>query len=117
MNITNLNIEARKHYKSKIFDEEEFQEDIQKAYLAKKFLIKLDANKDVNITLLRNHIICLYNSFDEPFVTTYLYSFVDTNLKPYLKTILLYLHKIKIDNKLFSDITISYDFDYLLRTI
>lgn len=108
---------AKYYYKSKLFDYDEFQEDFQKAYLARKFLIKLDSNKDVNVILLSNHLISLYNNFDKNFITMYLYYYIEDSLKPYLKTILLFLNKISLSNKLFQNVKLSYDFDYLLKSI
>lgn len=110
--------ERRKDYYIYLYiDDEELDESLLYAKFVKKFFIKLDKNKDININLLINHLILLFNCFEKKYIIQYLFYYVNPEHLKYLKTILLYMKKIEQDNKLFSDVPISYDFDYLLRTI
>ena len=92
----------------------ELEEDIKKYKFINRFLIRLSKNKPININLLCNHSICLYNVFDSRYITYLLYASVNSNNLPYLKTTLLFLRLIKEDNNLFKSVSFSYELDLLL---
>lgn len=122
---TNI-IQLEKQYREKLFrykeqfyllpylDAEEVEEDFLYVKYANKFFTKLSLNKEVNISLLVNHIKVLYNCFEANYIKRCLFYSNNCKYRTYLKTILLYLNKIDENDKLFKDTPISYDFDYLL---
>lgn len=109
-------LEARSHYKIDIYDEDELVEDLKIVNFIKRFFNKLHENKLINVQLLVNHEIIIYNVFEREWMTNYQIKMVKPEHLTYLKTILLYLKKIELDDKRFSHIPISYDLDYLLQT-
>lgn len=108
--------EAQNHYLCGIYDEEEIIEDLKIVNFIKRFFNKLHENKLINVQLLVNHEIIIYNVFDEKWITNYQIKMVKPEHLTYLKTILLYLKKIELDDARFIDIPVSYDLDYLLQT-
>ena len=63
--------EAQAHYKPKIYDTDEIVEDLKVVNFIRRFFNKLHANKLINVQLLVNHEILLYNIFDAPWITRY----------------------------------------------
>lgn len=108
--------EASSHYQLGIYDDDELIEDLKIVNFVKRFFNKLHENKLINIQLLVNHEIVLYNIFDAGWITNYQIKMVKPEHLTYLKTILLYLKKIEIDDVRFVEIPVSYDLDYLLQT-
>ena len=108
--------EAKDHYLQKIYDEEEIIEDLKVVNFVKRFFNKLHENKLINVQLLVNHEIIIYNVFEEEWITNYQIKMVKPEHLTYLKTILLYLDKIDIDDPRFINVPVSYDLDYLLQT-
>lgn len=106
-----------KYYILPYIDEEEVENAIIYVKHVKRFFIKLHKNKDINVNLLVNHLVYLFNCFQREYIIRYMMFYVNPEHLIYLKTILLYMCKITIDNEWFKDISISYDFDYLLKTI
>lgn len=108
--------EAQDHYLQGIYDEEEVIEDLKIVNFIKRFFNKLHENKLINVQLLVNHEIIIYNVFDHEWITNYQIKMVKKEHLTYLKTILLYLRKIEFNDKRFADVPVSYDLDYLLQT-
>ena len=108
--------EASSHYLTGIYDDEELLEDLKIVNFVKRFFNKLHENKLINIQLLVNHEIVLYNIFDASWITNYQIKMVKPEHLTYLKTILLYLKKIELNDARFVEIPVSYDLDYLLQT-
>ena len=108
--------EAHNHYRPLVYDEEELLEDLKIINFVKRFFNKLHENKLINVQLLVNHEIIIYNVFDENWITNYQIKMVKPEHLTYLKTILLYLQKINLNDKRFIDIPVSFDLDYLLQT-
>lgn len=106
-----------KYYLQPLVDDEDIDEVLLYVKHVKRFFIKLNKNKDININLLVNHLILLFNCFQKEYIIKYLMLYVNDEHITYLKTILLYMHKIELNNKWFRDYPISYNFDYLLHTI
>ncbi len=108
--------EAKKHYLRNIYDDEELVDDLKIVNFIKRFFNKLHENKLINVQLLVNHEIILYNVFESRWITEHQIKMVKPEHLTYLKTILLYLHKIEYDDKRFEHVHVSYDLDYLLQT-
>lgn len=108
--------EAQNHYLQGIYDEEEIIEDLKIVNFVKRFFNKLHENKLINVQLLVNHEIIIYNVFEHAWITNYQIKMVKPEHLTYLKTILLYLKKIDINDPRFIDVPVSYDLDYLLQT-
>ena len=108
--------EAQTHYLQGIYDIEEIVEDLKIVNFVKRFFNKLHENKLINVQLLVNHEIIIYNVFDADWITNYQIKMVKPEHLTYLKTILLYLDKIKLSDPRFVEIPVSYDLDYLLQT-
>lgn len=108
--------EAQNHYLQGIYDEDEIIEDLKIVNFIKRFFNKLHENKLINVQLLVNHEIIIYNVFEHAWITNYQIKMVKPEHLTYLKTILLYLKKIDIDDVRFKDVQVSYDLDYLLQT-
>lgn len=112
-----LNSLKEKYYKLPLIDDNDIDESLEYVQFVKRFFIKLHKNKDINVNLLVNHLITLFNSFEEAYIIKYLILAVNPEHLIYLKTILLYLKKIDINHQWFEGVSISYDFDYLLNTV
>mgnify|MGYP003288858193 CR=1 FL=1 len=108
--------EASSHYLQGIYDDEEIIEDLKIVNFIKRFFNKLHENKLINVQLLVNHEIIIYNVFDANWITNYQIKMVKPEHLTYLKTILLYLKKIELNDARFLNVPISYDLDYLLQT-
>jgi hypothetical protein len=108
--------EAQAHYLPKIYDTDEVVEDLKVVNFIRRFFNKLHANKLINVQLLVNHEILLYNIFDANWITNYQLSVITPEHHQYLKTVLLYIKQIDINDKRFENIPVSYDLDYLLQT-
>ena len=115
--IQNLYEKRCQYSLSNYIDEEDIEESLLYIKLVKKFFIKLHKNKDININLLVNHLILLFNSFNSNYIIKYLFYSINEEHRTYLKTILLYMNKIDVSNSLFENYSISYDFDFLLQSI
>lgn len=106
-----------KYYLMPYLNDEDIDESLEYVQFVKRFFIKLHKNKDINVNLLVNHLIMLFNCFHKDYIIKYLILAINPAHLIYLKTILLYMKKIDINHCWFKDVSISYDFDYLLRTI
>lgn len=109
-------LEAASHYQMGIYDDDELIEDLKIVNFIKRFFNKLHENKLINVQLLVNHEIIIYNVFEREWMTNYQIKMVKPEHLTYLKTILLYLKKIDLNDKRFLHVPVSYDLDYLLQT-
>lgn len=112
-----LNKKKEQYFLLPYTDVEEIDECLEYVKFTKKFFIKLHNNKDINVNLLVNHLILLFNCFNRYYIIKYLMLSINPEHLIYLKTILIYMKKIDIKNEWFIDIPISYDFDYLLNEV
>jgi len=108
MEIDNFIVECIRHYNS--YDTESFFIEYKRLKSVKKLLCKYERSGILNERLLLNHIIILYNLFDE-FATYMLFKYIDVAHWKYLSTIIIYLNrvpnKMPFGNKNFSDIGID----------
>lgn len=74
-----------------VTSEEEFEEDYQKIFLAKKLAARINSEKTDSIRLLCNHIICITNVFDVSFVKEVFLHISDDEIQT-IKTVLTYLN-------------------------
>lgn len=108
--------EATDNYLMDIYDLDEVIENLRIVNFVKRFFTKLHDNKLINVQLLVNHEILLYNVFKQNWITNYQLKIIPREHQTYLKTILLYIGAININDKRFIDIPFSFDLDYLLQT-
>lgn len=108
--------EAALHYIPQLYDYEDIHEDLKVVNFIKRFFNKLHENKLINVQLLVNHEIILYNVFERNWITDYQLKIVLPAHHTYLKTILLYIGQIKLEDPRFVNIPFSFDLDYLLQT-
>lgn len=108
--------EASKHYYLKVYDIEDVFEDLKIVNFIRRFFNKLYDNKLINVQLLVNHEIILYNIFEKDWITNYQLKAIVPEYHTYIKTILLYLDVIDINDVRFLNIPFSFDLDYLLQT-
>lgn len=108
--------EATDNYLMDIYDLDEIIENLRIVNFVKRFFTKLHDNKLINVQLLVNHEIILYNVFEANWITNYQLKIIPKEHQTYLKTILLYIGRISINDKRFIDIPFSFDLDYLLQT-
>jgi hypothetical protein len=86
----NYNLYAAQYYmNSSCENEEEFHEDLNRLKYIKKLLYVYEHKKELNMNLILNHIIILYNVF-EPKACTKILFFKLTAYWPQLKSILYY---------------------------
>lgn len=108
MEIDNFLIECIRHYNS--YDTESFMSEYKRLKSVKKILCKYDRCGEVNERLLLNHIIILYNLFDD-FATYMLFKYIEVEHWKYIATILIYLNRVPnrmpFGNKKFTDIGID----------
>lgn len=112
--------------KTKYISEAEFKSLLKHIVYIKRLLKKYISNaKCVNINLLINHFIILYNEFDIDFMSSVLFYQINPLYYPQVKTILLLLNKINESDKfLINDYTIDIqnikkdtELEKLLKTI
>ena len=108
--------EASKYYFSKVYDVEDVFEDLKIVNFIRRFFNKLHDNKLINVQLLVNHEVILYNTFDQNWITNYQLKTITNDHHTYLKTILLYLNIINLNDTRFLNVPFSFDLDYLLQT-
>jgi hypothetical protein len=72
----------------------EFQEDMNRIKYLKRLLRKYKASGELRERLILNHIIIFYNVFDIVPATRLLFSRVERELHPYLKTFIVFLNNL-----------------------
>jgi hypothetical protein len=73
--------------------QEEFEEDLKRFKYVKRWLKKYHETGDMNIHLLLNHIIIIFNCWNDAAVPLFFYK-IDPRYWPYLKSFFLYLNRI-----------------------
>jgi hypothetical protein len=72
----------------------EFQEDMNRIKYLKRLLRKYKASGELRERLILNHIIIFYNVFDIVPATRLLFSRIERDLHPYLKTFIVFLNNL-----------------------
>jgi hypothetical protein len=72
----------------------EFQEDMNRIKYLKRLLRKYKASGELRERLILNHIIIFYNVFDITPATRLLFSRIERDLHPYLKTFIVFLNNL-----------------------
>ena len=91
LNESNYTMFAIKHYDNpQAVTQEDFYEDMKRFKWIKRLLNKYKNSGDLNVHLLLNHFIILYNVFGEA-ATPLLFYKIDKDLWPVIKTFVVYL--------------------------
>ena len=91
---SNYTMFAIKHYDNpQAVTQEDFYEDMKRFKWIKRLLNKYKNSGDLNVHLLLNHFIILYNVFGEA-TTALLFYKIDKDLWGVLKTFIVYLERI-----------------------
>ena len=94
LNESNYTMFAIKHYDNpQAVTQEDFYEDMKRFKWIKRLLNKYKNSGDLNVHLLLNHFIILYNVFGEA-TTALLFFKIDKDLWSVLKTFIVYLERI-----------------------
>ena len=94
LNEDNYMMFAIKHYENpQAITQEDFYDDMKRFKWIKRLLNKYKNSGDLNVHLLLNHFIILYNIFGEA-TTPLLFFRIDRDLWNILKTFLVYLQRI-----------------------
>ena len=94
LNESNYTMFAIKHYDNpQAVTQEDFYEDMKRFKWIKRLLNKYKNSGDLNVHLLLNHFIILYNVFGEA-TTALLFYKIDKDLWGVLKTFIVYLERI-----------------------
>ena len=73
---------------------DEFYEDLNRIKYLKRLLRKYKTHGILREQLILNHLIIFYNVFGINPATRLLFSRIETDLHPYLKTFIVYLHNL-----------------------
>lgn len=93
MNSKNFGLFAAKHYRNPhCLDPKEFREDLLKFKYVKKLLTRYRECGDLQLRLILNHLIVIYNIFDIHAANQMIFFRVNEDLWPALKTFLLFLN-------------------------
>lgn len=94
LNNDNFLLFAIKHYENPLSStREEFEEDLKRFKYVKRWLKKYHDTGDMNGHLLLNHIIIIFNCWDDASIPM-LFHKIDPVYWPYLKAFVLYLNRI-----------------------
>ena len=97
LNDNNYILFAIKHYDNpQAVTEEDFYEDMKRFKWIKRLLNKYKNSGDLNVHLLMNHFIILYNVFGEA-TTPLLFYKIDKEHWPILKTFLVFLNRMPME--------------------
>ncbi len=97
MNFDNLTEQNIDLYCMKFYDNpqcisvEDYQTDMKRFKYIKRLLNQYNSSTDLKIRLLLNHIIMVYNLFDNQIATRILFFKIDPKYWPILKPILIFL--------------------------
>lgn len=94
LNNDNFLLFAIKHYENPLSStREEFEEDLKRFKYVKRWLKKYHETGDMNGHLLLNHIIIIFNCWNDASIPM-LFHKIDPIYWPYLKAFILYLNRI-----------------------
>lgn len=94
LNNDNFLLFAIKHYENPLSStKEEFEEDLKRFKYVKRWLKKYHETGDMNGHLLLNHIIIIFNCWNDAAVPM-LFHKIENSYWPYLKAFILYLNRV-----------------------
>lgn len=96
LNKDNFLLFAIKHYENpRTSTQEEFEDDLRRFKYVKRWLRKYDNGGEINIHLLLNHILIIFNCWGEAAVPMLFYK-LEPQYWSYLKSFLIYLERIPL---------------------
>lgn len=99
LNKENFALYAAKNYTNKrVLDVEEFYEDLSSFKYVQKLFTRYERTNEIKERLVLNHLINIYNVFKFNSATKMLFFKLDSKHHPALKTFLIYLNYIKVDD-------------------
>ena len=94
LNDDNFLLFAIKYYENPVSTtQEEFQEDLRRFKYVKRWLKKYHETRTMNSHLLLNHIIVIFNCWNEAAVPMFFFK-TEKSYWPYLKSFLIYLNRL-----------------------
>jgi len=108
--LTNKNFElyAARHYKNhKCLSIDDFYDDIARFKYILRLLRKYKDTREINIRLVLNHIIVIYNVFEISAANRMMFFRMDDDLHGILKTFLIYLNYLQEDDYKYSPIDLN----------
>ena len=94
LNKDNFLLFAIKHYENPTAStQEEFEEDLKRFKYVKRWLKKYHESGDMNSHLLLNHIIVIFNCWNDAALPMFFHK-IEQDYWPYLKSFLTYLERI-----------------------
>lgn len=94
LNNNNFLLFAIKHYENPLAStREEFEEDLKRFKYVKRWLKKYHETGDMNGHLLLNHIIVIFNCWNDASIPMLFFK-IDSIYWPYLKSFIVYLNRI-----------------------
>lgn len=97
--------------------QEEFEEDLKRFKYVKRWLKKYHESGNMNIHLLLNHILIIFNCWDDSAIPLFFYK-IEPKYWPYLKSFFLYLNRVpEFPHSIIHDIQEDYRISALLNGI
>ena len=97
--------------------QEEFEEDLKRFKYVKRWLKKYHESGNMNIHLLLNHILIIFNCWGDAAVPLFFYK-IEPKYWPYLKSFFLYLNRVpEFPHSIIHDIQEDYRISALLNGI
>ena len=97
--------------------QEEFEEDLKRFKYVKRWLKKYHESGNMNIHLLLNHILIIFNCWGDASVPLFFYK-IEPKYWPYLKSFFLYLNRVpEFPHSILHDIQEDYRISALLNGI
>jgi len=97
--------------------QEEFEEDLKRFKYVKRWLKKYHESGNMNIHLLLNHILIIFNCWEDSAIPLFFYK-IEPKYWPYLKSFFLYLNRVpEFPHSIIHDIQEDYRISALLNGI
>lgn len=95
LNNNNFLLHAMKNYDMKLSTSvDEFSNDLKRFQYLKRLFNRYKESEDLQLRLILNHIIVLYNCFGPATTTMLFFKLQDKEFHKYLKTILIFLERV-----------------------
>lgn len=104
----NFELYAARHYKNhKCLCIEDFEEDISRFKYVLRLLRKYKDTGEINVRLVLNHIIVIYNVFEISAANRMMFFRIDDDLHRILKTFLIFLNYITDDQQKYTTVDLN----------